>query len=81
MTNIQNAQTYLELAKVNAEVAKLETRNPERRLDYIAVAKEYARKAIEELDRAEALVGTSSAAQDDANRKWNASCDITNKTR
>ena len=77
--SIRDAQTYLELAKVNAEVAKLETRSKERRLDYIAIAKENARKALEFLDRAEALVGTGSEAQDEANHKWNEACRRENK--
>ncbi len=51
--NIKNAQTYLELAKVNAEVAKHETRNEERRNEYLAIATEYARKAVELLNSTE----------------------------
>lgn len=51
--NIKNAQTYLELAKVNAEVAKQETRNEERRNEHLAIAKEYARKAVELLNSTE----------------------------
>ena len=52
MKHIEASIDFLILAKVNAEVAKYETQDDDRRERYMKIAKDYALRALSELNQA-----------------------------